>query len=101
VTAPTDPFAPEVVAAVVAHMVDDHAEDTLRIARAQGGAPDARAARLLALDADGLAIEAQLADGSVAQVRVPWGTVPADRTGIRLELVRMVEEADEALAAGG
>lgn len=99
--APTDPFAPEVVAAVVAHMVDDHADDTLRIARVQGGAPDARAARLLGFDAEGLSIEAQFADGSATQVRVPWETVPTDRTAIRLELVRMVEEADDALARDG
>jgi hypothetical protein len=101
VPAPTDPFAPEVVAAVVAHMVDDHGDDTLRIARAQGGVPEARAARLLTFDADGLTIEAQLADGSVIDVRVPWDTIPTDRTAIRLELVRMVEEADDALAADG
>lgn len=99
--APTDPFAPEVVAAVVAHMVEDHAADTLRIARSQGGVPEATAARLRGIDPAGLAIEARLADGSVTEVRVPWGTVPADRAAIRLELVRMVEEADDVGTADG
>ncbi|WP_417854184.1 DUF2470 domain-containing protein, partial [Actinoalloteichus caeruleus] len=54
-TTPADtPFTADVVAAVVRHRNEDHAEDSLVIRRALGGAPDATRAVLVALDDTGL-----------------------------------------------
>jgi L-ascorbate metabolism protein UlaG (beta-lactamase superfamily) len=91
--APAPPFTPDVVAAVVAHMVQDHADDTLAIARGHGAAAGAVAARVTDLGPRGVAIEVAQDDGQTRQVLVPWREVPRDRGAIRTELVRMTEEA--------
>uniref|UniRef100_UPI002594DDC9 DUF2470 domain-containing protein n=1 Tax=uncultured Gordonia sp. TaxID=198437 RepID=UPI002594DDC9 len=49
-TADSAQFSPDVVAAVLAHMNDDHADDSLLICRALGGRPDAVAARMTGFD---------------------------------------------------
>jgi putative heme iron utilization protein len=85
-------FTPDVVAAVCRHMNDDHPADSLLICRTLGGKPDATAARMTALDAEGADFEVTL-DGRPERVRLPWSTTLTDRPQIRQEVVRMYEEA--------
>ena len=49
----SNPFDDEVVAAVLRHMNEDHAEDSVLICRAFGGRPDATSATMTGLDATG------------------------------------------------
>ena len=89
-------FAPEVVAAVCAHMNDDHVEDSLLIVRSLGGRPEATAASMTGLD-DTTAIFVATVDGSDVEVRVPWSETIGERAQIRAEVVRMYHEACAAL----
>ncbi|GAA0974517.1 DUF2470 domain-containing protein [Nocardiopsis tropica] len=93
---PPNPFSPDVVAAVTAHMNGDHPEDTLLICRAFGGAPGATAARMTGLDGDG-GDYAVTEDGAERVVRVPWERPLTERPQIRAEVVRLYREACSAL----
>lgn len=92
----SNPFSPEVVAAVTAHMNDDHPEDTLLICRALGGRPEATAARMTGLDGDG-GDYAVTVDDTEHAVRIPWARPLTERPQIRAEVVRMYQEACERL----
>jgi hypothetical protein len=92
-----DPFSPATVAAIVRHMNEDHADDSLLICRHLGGQPDAVAARLRTLDPAGATFEVTIGD-EARPVPVAWSGPVTARRQIREELVAMV---DRALAAGG
>lgn len=85
-------FGPDVVAAVCRHMNGDHPDDSLLICRTLGGRPDATAATMTGLDEHGADFEVTAA-GGVGHVRLPWSTTLTARPQIRLEVVRMYEEA--------
>lgn len=89
---PSNPFSPEVVAAVTGHMNGDHPEDTLIICRGLGGEPEATAARMTDLDAEGGDYVITV-DGAERTVRVPWGEPLTERAQIRKEVVRMYRES--------
>ena len=86
------PFTPDVVAAILAHMNDDHAADSLLIVRANGR-PDAVVARMTGLDATGGDFTATLPDGGATAVRVPWSARLTERGQVRAEVVRLYGEA--------
>ncbi len=90
------PFPPDVVASVVRHMNDDHAGDCLLICRSLGGRPDATAARMSGMDADGFDFRATV-DGVEVPVRVPFAHRLTERRQVRLEAVRMYHRACELL----
>ncbi|GLU46001.1 DUF2470 domain-containing protein [Nocardiopsis ansamitocini] len=87
-----NPFAPEVVRAVIAHMNDDHPEDTLLIVRALGGLPDATAARMTGLDGT-VGVYAGTVDGDETTVQIPWSEPITERAQIRTEVVGLYEQA--------
>ncbi|WP_246081726.1 DUF2470 domain-containing protein [Nocardioides litoris] len=96
----TDGFAPEVVEAVLAHMNDDHRDDSLRIVRAFGR-PQATAAEMVGLDEHGgvwwvETVDEGGGDGSELRVAWPSGTI-TDRAAIRREVVALHEEAERRL----
>jgi hypothetical protein len=70
------PFSPDVVAAVLRHMNDDHLGDSLLIAQAFGS-PDAESALMTDLDENGGTFVYSLA-GEDHAVVVPW-SVPISR----------------------
>jgi hypothetical protein len=84
----SNPFTDEAVTAIKRHMNDDHAEDALLIVRALGGRPDATAA--VTTDVDGEAIYFEV-DGD--EVRVPWSTTLTERAQVRVEVVKLYEQA--------
>lgn len=85
-------FSPETVAAVLAHMNDDHAEDSLVIVRAFA-LRGATAAAMAGLDADG-GVWTATVDGAPVEVRVPWPAGPiSERAEIRREVVALYEQA--------
>lgn len=87
-----NPFSPEVVRAVVTHMNDDHAEDTLLICRTLGCRPAATGARMTGLDGEGGDFAVSV-DGTEIPVRLPWSQPLTERAQIRAEVVRMYREA--------
>jgi putative heme iron utilization protein len=91
-----NPFPPEVVAQIAAHMNGDHADDNVLIVRALGGIPQATAARMSGLDADGMEFAA-IVDGIEVPVRIPFPERLTERRQVRAEAVRMYREACTAL----
>lgn len=87
------PFTIEAVTAIVRHMNEDHASDTLDICRASGRCPDATAASVADLGPTGLELLATV-DGVERLVHVDWPEVPADRPGIRHQIIRLCEIAE-------
>lgn len=86
------PFTPDVVLAVRRHMNTDHVGDCLVIVRGLGRRPDATAATMSGMDADGMDFEA-IVDGAPAVVRVPFLTRLTERRQVRAEAVRMYLES--------
>ena len=85
-------FAPDVVAAIMRHMNGDHADDSVLICRALGGQPEARAATMTWMDADGIDFRATV-DGREVMVRIPFSHHLAERAEVRVEVTRMYHEA--------
>jgi putative heme iron utilization protein len=92
----SDPFTPEVVTAICAHMNDDHAADSLVICHAVGGRRDATAARMVGLDAHGADFVIDAGSGDTP-LRIPWSHELSNRGDVRVEVVRMYQEACDAL----
>ncbi|MCZ4499433.1 MAG: hypothetical protein JWQ74_1986 [Marmoricola sp.] len=85
-------FAPEVVAAVLSHMNDDHGDDSLRIVQAFA-LPDATAALMTDLDGDVAVWSATVGD-LTEEVRIAWPAAPiTERAEIRREVVVLHEQA--------
>ena len=90
----THRFDDTVLAAVLAHMNGDHADDNLLIARAFGPEPNAIAATMVAFDGDGGDWRARSASGEEIVVRVPWVGGPIDeRPQVRREIVALYDES--------
>lgn len=89
-------FDPAVVDAVLAHMNDDHADDSLRIVRAFGR-PQATAAEMVGLDEHGGIWWVEVVDeggGDGSELRVEWPGAPlAERADIRRAVVELHDEA--------
>ena len=93
-------FSPDVVAAVLHHMNDDHLDDNLLIVRAFAGetGADAVSATMTALDGAGGTWAFTDAAGDEHTVDVPWPGAPiAERAEIRREVVVLYDAACERL----
>jgi hypothetical protein len=89
------PFTPDVVGAILRHMNDDHPADCLRIVQGLAGV-HATAATMTGLDADNAFFRAETSDG-FTEVDIPWSEHLTERAQVRVEVVRMHEEACKAL----
>lgn len=85
-----NPFSADVVAAITAHMNDDHPQDTLVICRGVGGSPDATSAKMVSLDGNGGDFVVTVA-GQEESLRIPWGETLTQRSQVRGEIVRLFE----------
>jgi hypothetical protein len=88
-------FSDDVVQAVLAHMNDDHNDDSLLIARAFA-TPDATSATMTTLDHLGATWRYSV-HGNERELTVPWSAEIAERPEIRREIVRLYELACERL----
>ena len=88
-------FDESVLTAVMDHMNSDHRHDSLSIVRVLGATPDAVAATVAEITAEGVAFDADTAEG-MRRVTVAWAEVPVTRADIRHELVRMTNESSES-----
>src|ERR1700712_2477955 len=91
-------FAPETVAAILAHMNNDHPGDNLVIVRAFG-APDAERAEMIDLDTVGGTWSAWLVpEDETQEVVVAWPTGTIETRGeIRQQIVALYDAASESL----
>lgn len=89
------PFTSDVVAAIVRHMNEDHADDTLLMVRVLGGLPDAERAAMTSVDALGADFVACVG-GDEVPVRLEWGKRLTERKQVRQEVVRLYREAADA-----
>lgn len=85
-------FAPEVVAAIMAHMNGDHAEDCVVLCRALGDQPETTTAVMSGMDTDAAYFEATVGD-TVVPIRIPFRQTLTERAQVRVEIVRMYDEA--------
>ncbi|OJX78460.1 DUF2470 domain-containing protein [Leifsonia sp. 71-9] len=86
-------FDEATLAGVLGHMNADHTGDNLLIVRAFGR-PEAVSATMTGFDGDGGDWRVELADGSSAELRVPWPGGPiTERPEVRREVVALHEEA--------
>jgi putative heme iron utilization protein len=85
-------FGPGVVDAIVRHMNVDNAGDSLLICQALGGRPDATAAAMAGMDADGIDFVVE-SPGGPGTVRIPWSHRLTAREEVRAEVVRMYRES--------
>ncbi len=89
-------FEQQIVDAVVRHMVEDHAEDSLLIVRALGPLPGASSARMVGFDDEGSDFVA-VVDGAEHAVRIPWSRRITERAEVRAEVVLLHQRASDAL----
>ena len=87
----------DVVAAVCAHMNDDHAADNVVIVRGVGECPEATAATMVDLTIDRLEFEVDTPAGACL-VHVPFSTPITERAQIRAEVARMFHDSEALLA---
>jgi hypothetical protein len=102
-----DVFGPQVVAAIMRHMNDDHADDSVLICRSLGGQPDTVTARMSGMSPAGIEFVADVDEAREVGPRevgprevivvVPWSEPITERGQVRLEVVRMYHEACVAL----
>ena len=88
-------FPSDVVDAVLAHMNDDHVDDSLAIVQAFAE-PGATTAAMTGLDAEGATWEAHVA-GAIRSVTIPWRGPVVERADIRREVVHLYDAAVEKL----
>lgn len=88
-------FDDSVVQAVLTHMNDDHADDSLLIVRAFAD-PQATTATMVGLDATAGRWTAEVEDTTTA-VEVPWPIEVTERADLRKAVVVLYEQACERL----
>lgn len=94
----THVFDPDIIAAVRAHMNDDHIEDGLLIARAHSPLADVIKAELTTFDGEAGQWHVIAADGAEEVVRIPWPGGPiSERAHVRREIVALYDSARQRL----
>ncbi|KQX74068.1 DUF2470 domain-containing protein [Aeromicrobium sp. Root472D3] len=88
-------FPPDVVAAILHHMNDDHTDDNLTIARAFVD-PAATAATMTDLDTEGGTWDV-VVDGGTRTQTVPWPGPVVERADVRRAVVALHDAAVERL----
>ena len=88
------PFTPDVVEAICRHMNDDHPDDGVRMVRGLAGV-DADRVTMTGLDADRAYFRVEAP--RPLHVSLAWSERLTERGQVRLEVVRMHEQACRAL----
>ncbi|CAM3399429.1 DUF2470 domain-containing protein [Stackebrandtia soli] len=88
----TNPFEPDVIAAITRHMNHDHGADTLVMCRGTGGHPTATAARMDGFDATGGDFVVTV-DDTELPCRIAWAEPLSERKEVRPEIVRIYQES--------
>jgi putative heme iron utilization protein len=87
-----DPITPEVSQRICAHMNDDHAEAVLLYAKVYGKEERATAARMTAIDPEGMDLSVTLASEATT-LRIPFERQLTDSEDAHQTLIGMVRQA--------
>jgi putative heme iron utilization protein len=85
-------FSPEISSRICSHMNDDHDEAVVLYAQAFGAISNATAAQMLAIDAEGMDLNAQV-NGESLPVRIQFDHVLADAEDAHNTLIAMLKQA--------
>jgi putative heme iron utilization protein len=85
-------FSAEISSRICNHMNEDHAEAVILYAKAFGSVTNATAAQILAIDAEGMDLMAQV-NGENVPVRIQFDHVLADAEDAHQTLIGMVKQA--------
>jgi putative heme iron utilization protein len=85
-------FSPEISDRICKHMNDDHADAVALYARVFGNVPQATAAQMLKIDAEGMDLSAQV-NGTPVPVRVAFDHKLVDSEDAHHTLIAMVKQA--------
>ncbi|MGI0492792.1 DUF2470 domain-containing protein [Alkalinema pantanalense CENA528] len=87
-----DVITPAISDRICAHMNEDHADAVLIYAKAFGDASEATAAKMLAIDPEGMDISAEV-NGQEQPVRVAFDHTLADSEDAHQTLIAMIKQA--------
>lgn len=87
-----DAFSPEVSDRICKHMNEDHADAVAVYAKVFGDVPQATAAEMLKIDAQGMDLSAQV-EGSAIPVRVMFDHELVDSEDAHQTLIAMIRQA--------
>ncbi len=87
-----DPITPAVSDRICAHMNDDHAEAIALYAQVYGDRPATEQAELLAIDPEGMTINAT-AQGNTETIRIAFDHTLSDSEDAHQTLIAMVKQA--------
>jgi putative heme iron utilization protein len=85
-------FSPEISDRICKHMNDDHADAVALYAKVFGDVPQATAAQMIKIDAQGMDLSAQV-DGATVPVRVVFDHELVDSEDAHHTLIAMVKQA--------
>ncbi len=88
----SEQFSTEISSRICNHMNGDHAEAIIIYAQAFGGLADATAAEMLAIDAQGMDLKAQV-NGEAVPVRIQFDHILADAEDAHHTLIDMLKQA--------
>jgi putative heme iron utilization protein len=88
----SEQFSTEISDRICTHMNDDHASAVVLYAQAYGGQPEATSAQMLAIDANGMDLTAQVND-EIVPVRVKFDRTLKDAEDAHHTLIDMVKQA--------
>ncbi|MEG3973206.1 DUF2470 domain-containing protein [Microcoleus sp. herbarium8] len=88
----SEQFSTEISDRICTHMNDDHASAVVLYAQAYGGKPEATSAQMLAIDADGMDLTAEV-NGETVPVRVKFDRALTDAEDAHHTLIDLVKQA--------
>jgi putative heme iron utilization protein len=88
----SEQFSTEISSRICNHMNQDHGDAIVLYAQAFGGLADATAAEMLAIDAQGMDLKAEV-NGEAVPVRVQFDHILADAQDAHHTLVDMIKQA--------
>jgi putative heme iron utilization protein len=88
----SEQFSTEISSRICNHMNQDHADAIVLYAQAFGGLADATAAEMLAIDAQGMDLKAEV-NAETVPVRIQFDHILADAEDAHHTLVDMIKQA--------
>lgn len=88
----SEPFSTEISDRICTHMNEDHPNAVVLYAQAFGDKPDATAAQMLAIDANGMDLTAEV-NGETLPVRVKFERTLKDAEDAHHTLIEMVKQS--------
>ena len=92
----SETFSTEISDRICSHMNEDHANAVVLYAQAYGGITDAASAQMLAIDATGMNLNAQI-NGETVPIRISFDHTLKDAEDAHHTLIAMVKQARQLI----